>query len=95
VALSLDQLPAGTSLRSPPYLGKIVKVVGEVRPGKKLTVMVRNDVYDVWSFDPALRDKLRAKYKAEDRIRFYAELGQYKGRWQFIIRDESWITWKP
>jgi endonuclease/exonuclease/phosphatase family metal-dependent hydrolase len=95
VALDLGKLPKGTSLRNEQYIGKIIKVVGEVRPGKKLTVMVRNDVYDVWSFEPALRDKLRAKYKAEDRIRVYGELGQYKGRWQLIIRDESWITWKP
>jgi len=94
VAMTLDQLPPGTSLRDEKYIGKIVQIVGEVRPGKKLTVMVRNDVYDVWSFDPALRNRLRDKYKEGDNLRFYAELGQYKGRWQFIIRDQSWVTWK-
>lgn len=94
VAMTVEQLPAGATLRDDKYIGKIVKVAGEVRPGKKLTVMVRNDVYDVWSFEKALRDKLRAEYKADDTLRFYGELGQYKGRWQFIIRDESWITWK-
>jgi hypothetical protein len=94
VALKLDQLPTGSSLRDEKYIGKIVQIVGEVRPGRGLSVMVRNDVYDVWSFDPALRQMLRDKYKEGDNLRFYGELNQYKGRWQFVIRDPSWVKWK-
>ena len=71
-----------------------MQIVGEVRPGRGLSVMVRNDVYDVWSFDPALRQMLRDKYKEGDNLRFYGELNQYKGRWQFVIRDPSWVKWK-
>ena len=94
VALKLDQLPTGSSLRDEKYIGKIVQIVGEVRPGRGLSVMVRNDVYDVWSFDPALRQMLRDKYKEGDNLRFYGELNQYKGRWQFVIRDPSLVKWK-
>jgi hypothetical protein len=39
----------------------------------------------------ALREQLRVKYPPEKRIRFYGELNQYKGRWQFVIRDRSWV----
>lgn len=94
VAFTLDQLPHGKSLRSDEYKGKIVRVDAEVGRSSRLTVVLRNDTYDLWSFDKALRDKLRAKYKAEDKIHFYGELNQYKGRWQFIIRDPSWVIWK-
>lgn len=91
VALTLDRLPPGATLRNDALKGKIVRVEGEVGRGSRLTVIVRNDVYDIWSFDEKLRDKLRDQWKAGDSIRFYGELGQYKGRWQFIIRDETWV----
>lgn len=91
VALTLDRLPPGETLRNDALKGKIVRVEGEVGRGSRLTVIVRNDVYDIWSFDEKLRDKLRDQWKAGDSIRFYGELGQYKGRWQFIIRDETWV----
>jgi len=91
VALKLGNLPEGASLRSDVYRGKIVRVEGEVGRGKGLTVLVRNDVYDVWSFSRPLRDKMRAANKAGDTMRFYGELNQYKGRWQFIVRDETWL----
>jgi len=91
VALTLDRLPPGESLRNDALKGKIVRVEGQVGRGSRLTVIVRNDVFDIWSFDKALREKLRDQWKAEDQIRFYGELSQYKGRWQFIIRDTSWV----
>ena len=91
MALTLDRLPPGATLRNDALKGKIVRVEGEVGRGSRLTVIVRNDVYDIWSFDEKLRDKLRDQWKAGDSIRFYGELGQYKGRWQFIIRDETWV----
>lgn len=91
VALTLDRLPPGESLRNDALKGKIVRVEGQVGRGSRLTVIVRNDVFDIWSFDKALREKLRDQWKAEDQIRFYGELSQYKGRWQFIIRDASWV----
>lgn len=91
VALQPGQLPAGENLRQEKLKGRIVHVEGTVGRGGRLTVELQHDIYDVWSFDKALRDKLRAAYKAGDPIRFYGELGQYKGRWQFIIRDASWV----
>ncbi len=92
VAVDIAQLPATATLRDGHYTGKIMRVEGKVGRGKGgLTVEVRGDSYDVWSFDKALRDKLRAAYQADEAIKFYGELSQYKGRWQFIIRDETWI----
>ena len=91
VAISLKDLPKKASLRDGSYTGKILRVEGHAGVGKNLTVRVRGDLYDVWSPDVALREQLRAKYPPEKRIRFYGELNQYKGRWQFVIRDRSWV----
>ncbi|HWA88369.1 MAG TPA: endonuclease/exonuclease/phosphatase family protein [Opitutus sp.] len=91
VAITAAQLPAGANLRSDVYRGKIVRVDGKIGRGKRLTVEFLGDIYDVWSFDAALRDRLRAGYRAGEPIRFYGELGQYKGRWQFVVHDASWV----
>jgi hypothetical protein len=91
VALEADRLPPGASLRDDAFKGRIVHAAGTVGRGRRLTVEVRHDTYDVWSFNRALRDQLRAAWKAGQTVRFYGELGQYKGRWQFIIRDASWV----
>lgn len=91
VALSFEKLPAGANVRTADYKGKIFRVEGTVHHGKRLAVDFRGDVYDVWSFDAKLRDKLRAAHKAGAPIRFYGELSQYKERWQFVIHDESWV----
>ncbi|HRI81573.1 MAG: hypothetical protein RLZZ129_1218 [Verrucomicrobiota bacterium] len=91
VALDPTQLPAGVSLRDGSQTGKIFRVVGPVGKGRRLTVGVGGDYYDVWSFDKDLRDRLRKEHKAGQTIRFHGELGQYRGRWQFIIRDASWV----
>ncbi|HVS54188.1 MAG TPA: hypothetical protein VHD62_17665 [Opitutaceae bacterium] len=91
VALVAAQLPAGASLRTDANKGRIVRVEGRIAPGARLAVEFRGDTYDVWSYDEALRKKLRADYAAGATIRFYGELGQYKDRWQFVIQDPSWV----
>jgi hypothetical protein len=90
-ALTADALPKGATFRSAEYKGKVVRVDGKVGRGKRLSVVFLGDTYDVWSFDAKLRDRLRAAQKAGTPFKFYGELGQYKGRWQFIIHDESWV----
>ena len=91
VALTADKLPAGASLRDAVNLGKIVRVEGVVAAGPRLAVEFHGETYDVFSHDEALRKKLRADFKAGERVRFYGELGQYRERWQFVIQDAAWV----
>ena len=86
-----DNLPEDVSIRTPDYLGKVFRVEGVVGKAKRLTVRFRGEIYDVWTYDAALREKLREQHKAGEPIRFYGELGQFKQRWQFVIRDPSWV----
>lgn len=91
VALRSDAVPAGTSIRSADYKGKIFRVEGRVAPGGRLAVEFRGETYDVWSYDEALRNQLRAAHKEGSTLRFYGELNQYRERWQFVIQDPSWV----
>lgn len=90
-AVRLDRLPAGANLRTPEYKGKIFRVEGKVVEGTRLAVEFRGETYDVWSYDEALRKKLRSDHAAGATLRFYGELSQYKDRWQFVIQDPSWV----
>ena len=57
----------------------------------RLAVEFLGETFDVWSYDEPLRARLRAEHKAGAPLRFYGELGQYRGRWQFVVRDASWV----
>ncbi|MCX6953605.1 MAG: hypothetical protein NTV51_15750 [Verrucomicrobia bacterium] len=91
IALTADKLPAGTALRSDAFKGKIVRVEGKVAEGPRLAVEFRGETYDVYSYDEALRKKLRAEFKAGETVKFYGELGVFRDRWQFIVRDATWV----
>jgi len=91
IALVPAKLPPGTNLRADLYKGKIVRVEGKVAKGTRLAVEFLGETYDIHSFDEAFRKKLRADYEAGAPIKFYGELGTYRERWQFIIRDPSWV----
>ncbi|MDO8543716.1 MAG: endonuclease/exonuclease/phosphatase family protein [Opitutaceae bacterium] len=91
IALTPAKVPPGGSIRTDAYKGKIFRVDGRVAANERLAVEYLGETYDVWSYDEALRTKLRAEHPAGATIRFYGELGQYRGRWQFIIQDPSWV----
>ncbi len=91
VALTAAQLPAGTNLRTDAYKGKIFRVEGQIAPGTRLGVEFMGETYDIYSYDAALRTKLRADFKAGATVKFYGELGVYRERWQFIVQDPSWV----
>lgn len=90
-AIRVPQIPPDTSIRSDAYKGKLFRVEGTVAKPKRLGVEFLGETYDVWSYDEALRNKLREEHKAGDKLSFYGELNQYRERWQFVIHDASWV----
>ena len=90
-ALSVAALPAGTDLRDGSLTGRILLVDGVVRGTGPLTVEVRDQTYEIYAPVRELREELSRRYKPGDAIRFYGELGTYKGRWQFVIATPAWV----
>jgi endonuclease/exonuclease/phosphatase family metal-dependent hydrolase len=91
LAVRVAALPSGTKLQADEFKGKIFRVDGRVVAGTRLAVEFRGETFDVWSYDEALRTRLRAEHAEGAAIKFYGELGQYRGRWQFIVQDASWV----
>ncbi|MFA5265781.1 MAG: endonuclease/exonuclease/phosphatase family protein [Opitutaceae bacterium] len=81
----------GANLRDGSFNGKLILVQGTAIAGKRLGVEFHDDKWEVYVPDAVLRDRLRASWKSGQKLRFYGQLGQYKGRWQFVIEDESWL----
>jgi hypothetical protein len=91
VALDTTKLPPGADLRDGSYNGRIVLVEGHPIAGQRLAVEALGQEWEVYSPEPRVRDQLRTLWKTAGRVRFYGELGQYKGRWQFVLRQADWL----
>jgi len=91
VALRLGEIGGAAALRNEGLTGRIVRVVGQRGASGLLTVVIDDEAFEVWIPDKPLRDRLRKQWRAGATIRFYGELGQYRGKWQFVIRDPSWV----
>ncbi|HEY0947173.1 MAG TPA: endonuclease/exonuclease/phosphatase family protein [Opitutaceae bacterium] len=90
-ALTLDQLPAGAVLRDGSWSGKLFRVAGEASVERGTTVHFAGESYEVYSPHKAVRDQLAGQARATGRLEFYGELGTYRGRWQFVVKDASWL----
>jgi len=90
-ALDASKLAAGADLRDGSYNGRIVLVEGRPISGQRLAVELLGQEWEVYSPEARVRDQLRGQWKSATRVRFYGELGQYKGRWQFVLRQADWL----
>lgn len=85
------QPPADAKLRDGSWTGKIMLVEGSLQDGQRASIEFRGEVYEIYSPLPSVREKVRDLLKSGGKVKFYGELGQYRGRWQFVIRADSWI----
>ncbi len=90
-ALRLSSLPRRADLRDGTYTGRIFLVEGPAEDGPLLRVRFAGDSYEVYSPDPALRDLLADQRRRRQAFAFYGELGTFRGRWQFVVKDASWL----
>jgi hypothetical protein len=91
IALDAKLLPAPAAIRDDAHKGKIFRVEGRVTGANRLTVEVRGQAYEVWSYDAPLRTSLRERFKEGATLRFFGELAVFRDRWQLVVRDASWV----
>ncbi|MDP3070620.1 MAG: hypothetical protein Q8N18_10040 [Opitutaceae bacterium] len=91
IALDPKLLPAPAAIRDDAHKGKIFRIEGRVAAGERLAVVVNGETYEVWSYDAPQRATLRARFKEGATMRFFGELGVFRERWQFVVRDASWV----
>jgi endonuclease/exonuclease/phosphatase family metal-dependent hydrolase len=87
------ELPEAADIRDGSYNGKIFYVTaqGYVNEKGHVKVKVRDQEYDVFSHKPEIRDDVREQARDGKTLRFYGELGVYKGSWQFVVHGKEWV----
>jgi hypothetical protein len=92
VALTAEKIPAGANLRDGSFTGKIFRVTGPSVPGQYAKVTFAGEDYEVYSPIKEVRDLINAEREGPSQsLSFYGELGQFKGRWQFVVQDAAWV----
>jgi hypothetical protein len=90
LAVRPGALPNGVDLRDGSWSGRLFVVDGEVVPDRNPRVRYLDQEYEVYGVDEATRDRLHAQRRS-GRMSFYGELGTFRGRWQFVVRDPGWV----
>lgn len=90
-AIRLSDVADQAALRSGKFNGKLMRVEGRIEKGRRLSVEVKGNTWEVWVPDPALREKLRSQWHEGERVGFFGILGQFKGTWQFTVERAEWV----
>ena len=92
-ALKYSELPKDTDIRDGTYTGRIFYIDAPCHLNDRghLKVTLDGHEYDVFSHRAEIRDDMRTRVREGKRLRFYGELGQYRGNWQFVIQGKEWV----
>ncbi len=90
-ATDLSALPDDIDLRDGTWSGKLFLVEAQSMVDRYVKVRVRGEVYDVYAPNRAISDELKAQHQRHRKVKFYGELGTYKGSWQFVVQDITWV----
>jgi hypothetical protein len=90
-AIRLDAIAPQTDLRDGTWSGKLFRVAGPAVGTNRPKVRFNNEVYDIYAPQSETRDLLEAQAIKHRALEFYGELGTFRGNWQFVVRDISWV----
>ena len=92
-AVKFSELPKGTDIRDGAYNGRIFYIDEKCYLNERghVKVKVGGLEYDVFSHRAEIRDDMRNRVREGKRLRFYGELGTYRGNWQFVIQGKEWL----
>ncbi|WP_269540284.1 endonuclease/exonuclease/phosphatase family protein [Cerasicoccus fimbriatus] len=71
-------------------MGEIFVVTGELINREPYIVRVGDNQYEIYGYDEDVKIKL-STLRADEDIRFIGQLGEFRGKPQFVIHDASWI----
>jgi len=92
-ALKPKELPSGADIRDGTYNGRVFYIEGTATVNERgfVKVSVLDQDYDVFTHNKDLRPLIRDRAKESGPLRFYGELGIYKGNWQFVLQGKEWL----
>ena len=90
-AQKTNELTRNVHLQSSHHYGEIFLVDAEITQKKPFKVKLNSETFVLWSHNKDLRNFIFKNYLVGERIKFYGELNQYRGNWQFVIHDLTWL----
>jgi hypothetical protein len=91
-AVELARVPAVADLRDGSWTGKLFHVDAPALDDRLLRIEVRGQIYEVYGPRKEIRERLYAQRREPGgRLRFYGELGTFKGTWQFLVKSTEWV----
>ena len=90
-AIRLDSILSQADLRDGTWSGKLFRVSGPAVGTDRPKVRFRDQLYDIYAPQPETRGLLEAQAIKHRALEFYGELGTFRGNWQFVVRDISWV----
>ena len=63
---------------------------GTISKNKPLTLQTKGHQLGLYSFDPKIREILFA-LETGTVVSGFGHLSRYRGQWQFIVEDASWL----
>ncbi|MEM6820528.1 MAG: endonuclease/exonuclease/phosphatase family protein [Verrucomicrobiota bacterium] len=92
-SITAQGLPAWTAheIPSKDQAGDFFTVQATVSRDRPFSVRVGEREYGIWSHKKSVRKAVFDSFSEGDSIHFIGEFGRYRGKWQFVIYDKSWI----
>ena len=92
-AINFSALPKDADIRDGSFNGRVFLVEAPCYVNEHGFVKVKlgGREYDVSSHRKTLRDEMRKRARRDGLNRFYGELGQYRGNWQFVVHGKEWL----
>jgi endonuclease/exonuclease/phosphatase family metal-dependent hydrolase len=92
---SIKDFGSDEAIRKLENLGQAYRVEAAVSGEKPFRVRVFDEEYNVWSYDIELRREIYSRFPVGGPMEFIGEIGIHEGKWQFVVRDVSWLQPDP
>ncbi len=87
----ISEFKTDEAIRKLENLGRTYLIESLVSGEKPFRVRVFEEEYNVWSYDIDLRRQIYSRFPVGSPMTFIGEVGIHEGKWQFVVRDVSWL----
>jgi len=89
--------PDNADFRDGTYDGKVFFIEAPATVNEKgfVSITLNGLEYDIFTQNKELRERIRDMARSKSAIRFYGQLGTYRGRWQFVLHGTEWLADGP
>lgn len=91
---SVKSLGSDKAIKSMENFGHVFLVEATVSADFPFRIKIFDEEFTVWAYNEKFRVNMYKQFPVGKPMVFLGELGVHKGKWQFIVRDPSWLEVK-